>query len=508
MRNQWTLAAALILFTFGCGPGDLPVDGDDLDPGTSAQGLAGLRSGDPIPGRYVVVLENGADARAVGQEHARRAGGRLGHVYEHALKGYSIRLGESAARALARDPRVRYVEPDRVFEATVIQSPATWGLDRIDQRSLPLNQSYSYRDSGGGVNVYILDGGIRVTHSEFYPFRALESFTAINDGNGALDCDGHGTNVAATVGGVTWGVAKGAILHSVRVMQCGGAGYASDVIAGIDWVTFVQGYKAVANMSLGSNVPMQAVDDAVAGSIASGVTYVVSAGNANIDACNTSPARLPEAITVGATAAWDGRASFSNWGSCLDLFAPGVGITSAWHESDTAVTTYGGTSAAAPHVAGAAALYLSRLSLTAPAAQVRNELLNNSTPGKVLDAYPGSPNRLAYSVFVMPDPFLFMSNSVQVLSDRVVVTATFRNNSSSPATITGLSARGWTYGATVLGSSTCVTGNVLPAYSNCTVAVEGPRICGLVYSLGSMLSNAAKTTMGLPYGVPGPANCG
>jgi hypothetical protein len=276
------------------------------------------------------------------------------------------------------------------------QSPATWGLDRIDQANLPLNNTYNRNASGAGVTVYIIDSGIRTTHTEFGG-RAVSGYDAI-DGGPADDCNGHGTHVAGTVGGTFYGVAKKAKLVAVRVLGCTGGGTVSGGIAGVDWVTadHAAGAPAVANMSLttGANITL---DAAVRNSIADGVTYVLAAGNASADACNTTPARTAEALTVGATTSTDGRKSDSNWGTCLDLFAPGDNITSAWHSSDTATNAIGGTSMAAPHVAGVAALHL-QASPAATPATIAGWIVNSATTGKVINRGTGSPDRLLYSL--------------------------------------------------------------------------------------------------------------
>ncbi len=287
---------------------------------------------------------------------ARAHGGNLTHVYQHALKGFAARLSPVQAQALAADPRVAYVEPDQVVHAVATQSPATWGLDRIDQRDLPLNNTYNYNQTGQGVHAYIIDTGVRATHVEFTG-RMGNGADFVGDGQGTNDCHGHGTHVAGTTGGTTYGVAKQVTIHPVRVLNCQGSGTNSGVIAGVDWVTNNSPSPAVANMSLGGGVST-ALDNAVANSINSGVSYAIAAGNSNANACNFSPARVPAANTVGSTTSSDARSSFSNFGTCLDIFAPGSSITSAWNTSNTATNTISGTSMATPHVAGAIALYL------------------------------------------------------------------------------------------------------------------------------------------------------
>jgi subtilisin family serine protease len=361
----------------------------------------------PVASSYIVVFE--ADAvrsasEALSQRPlvaasagalARAHGGNITRVYQHALKGFSARLSADQAQALAADPSVAYVEPDGLVHAVATQSPATWGLDRIDQRDLPLNNTYTYNQTGQGVHAYIIDTGIRASHAEFTG-RMGNGADFVGDGNGTNDCHGHGTHVAGTAGGTTYGVAKQVTLHAVRVLNCSGSGTTSGVIAGVDWVTANSPSPAVANMSLGGGAST-ALDNAVANSINSGVSYAIAAGNSNANACNSSPARVASANTVGSTTSSDARSSFSNFGTCLDIFAPGSSITSAWSTSNTATNTISGTSMATPHVAGAIALYL-QTSPGASPATITGALVSNSTTGKVSNPGSGSPNRLLFSV--------------------------------------------------------------------------------------------------------------
>ena len=363
-----------------------------------------------IPGSYIVVLRDVSPAARMAVPAAQVAGELAGvhgaqvtFVYERAPRGFAARMTATAAEALSRDPQVLYVEQDSEVWASAVQPGATWGLDRVDQQDRPLDGEYRYDFDGDGVNAYIIDTGIRRTHADFEG-RAFDGFTSIDDGRGSNDCAGHGTHVSGTVGGATWGVAKRVALWAVRVLNCAGSGTNSGVIAGVDWVTANHVSPAVANMSLGGGAS-RALDDAVRASIAAGVTYVVAAGNNNRDACRYSPARVPEALTAGATTLGDARSSFSNWGTCLDLFAPGSSITSAWSSGDAATVVISGTSMASPHVAGAAVLYLDEHPGATPA-EVAAAIVAAATPDRVGNPRTGSPNRLLFTRFgdVPPPP--------------------------------------------------------------------------------------------------------
>jgi subtilisin family serine protease len=361
------------------------------------------RAKEPIPNRYIVVLEDwstggrGEASRAadVADEMRSIYGGKVERVFKHAISGFTAELDAREVEALMKDPRVKYVEEDGIVSIGTTQTNATWGLDRIDQRDLPLNGTYTYTPTGSGVRAYIIDTGILASHNEFGG-RVTSGFTSISDGNGTSDCNGHGTHVAGTTGGAVYGVAKSVTLVPVRVLNCQGSGTNSGVIAGVDWVTANHVKPAVANMSLGGSAS-SALDTAVNNSINAGVTYVVAAGNSNADACNYSPARVTNAVTVGSTTSSDARSSFSNFGSCLDIFAPGSSITAAWYTSNTATNTISGTSMASPHVAGVAALYLQDFPLASPST-VASAIINAATTGKVTSAGSGSPNRLLYSL--------------------------------------------------------------------------------------------------------------
>ena len=375
----------------------------------AAQGeILGASSPDAIADSYIVVYKDsavgttdaaGVDARTAGLAAAHQA--KVERKYTYALRGFAATMSEAQARRLAADPAVAYVEQNQRVWTAGTQSPTpSWGLDRINQRDLPLNNSYTYpTNTGSGVRAYIIDTGIRVTHSGFGG-RAVHGRDTVNNDNDASDCNGHGTHVAGTVGGTAYGVAKGVTLVAVRVLDCGGSGTLAGVAAGVDWVTGNNTGRAVANMSLGASGSNATLETAVRNSIADGVTYGIAAGNGDAlgnpqNACNYTPARVAEAITVGATQNNDAKASFSNFGTCLDIFAPGVGITSAWYTNDTATNTISGTSMATPHVVGAAALYLAANPSSTPQ-QVRDGLVNNSTPNKVTNPGTGSPNRLLF----------------------------------------------------------------------------------------------------------------
>ena len=353
-----------------------------------------------VPDSYVVVLkQDGSAVPGQARTLAARHGASVQRTYSHAVRGFAATMGARQARRMAADPAVAYVQPNVVHRASdTQQNPPSYGLDRIDQRNRPLSSSYTYSTTASNVHAYIVDTGIRTTHQDFAG-RAVSGFDAV-DGGAADDCNGHGTHVAGTVGGTSYGVAKGVRLVAVRVLNCQGSGTTAQVVAGIDWVTANAVKPAVANMSLGGGADT-ALDDAVGRSIASGVSYSVAAGNGlfgivALDACTQSPARVPAAITVSAVDSSDRKPSWPNRGTCVDVFAPGIGITSAWSTNDAATNTISGTSMAAPHAAGAAALYLATHP-SAGAAEVHSAIVSNATTGVVTNPGTGSPNRLLYT---------------------------------------------------------------------------------------------------------------
>ncbi|QIJ61824.1 S8 family peptidase [Streptomyces sp. JB150] len=348
-----------------------------------------------IKDSYIVTLKKGAGFKATssqGKNLIKEYGGSVKRTFGSALNGYAATLSAAEAKRLAADPAVAAVEQNQRVSIDATQTNAPWGLDRIDQASLPLSGTYTYPDTAGsGVTAYVIDTGVRITHSQISG-RAVNGYDAVDGDTTAQDGNGHGTHVATTIAGSTYGVAKKARIVAVRVLNNSGSGTTAGVIAGIDWVTRNHSGPSVANLSLGGGVS-STLDTAVRNSIASGVTYAVAAGNSNTNASSSSPARVTEAITVGATTSTDARASYSNYGSVLDIFAPGSSITAGWHTSDTATNTISGTSMATPHVAGAAAVYLANHTSATPA-QVASALTAGATTGKVTSPGTGSPNRL------------------------------------------------------------------------------------------------------------------
>jgi subtilisin family serine protease len=389
-----TPTAAILLAAAACAdpsrgptaPGAAPVAAKGA-PGE----VAGV-AGQPIAGQYIVVFRDDvADVDGKVKEKAARAKAKVKHAYKAALKGFAGELSDEAAAELRADPDVAYVEQDQVVTIDATQSNATWGIDRIDQRALPLSRTYTYASTGSGVRAYIIDTGILTAHNEFGG-RASNVYDGFG-GNGQ-DCNGHGTHVAGTVGGAAYGVAKAALLRGVRVFQCSGGSSNSTIIAGIDWVTRNHVKPAVANLSLGGGFS-QATNDAVTRLVNAGVFVAVAAGNSNANACNTSPASAPAVTTVAASTSADAKASYSNYGSCVDLYAPGSAITSAWYTSTSATNTISGTSMASPHVAGVGALYKAARG-EASQATIDSWLKTNATANVITGNVTGTPNRLLF----------------------------------------------------------------------------------------------------------------
>jgi subtilisin family serine protease len=389
-RRLLTLCSLSAILVPGLGASVASANPATTSPATTSP--APVRPGTKAP--FLVTYRDGVDPS--GEAAKLRGGGKVvGRVFSRALTGVLVELTEADAAALARDPRVVRVERDGPVRLSATQNGATWGLDRVDQRTGALDGRFTYPDgAGNGVRVYVVDTGVRTSHAEFVG-RTSAGMSFVNDGQGTNDCNGHGTHVAATAAGATYGIAKRATVVAVRVLDCTGAGTWSGVVAGLDWIAANNdGAPAVANLSLGGGASAT-VDAAIGRLLTAGVTVVVAAGNANTDACGFSPARVPAALTVAATQNGDARASYSNTGTCVDLFAPGTSITSAWSTSDTATATISGTSMASPHVAGAAAVVLGAEPALTPA-QVAGRVVAATTTGVVTGAGAGSPNRLLY----------------------------------------------------------------------------------------------------------------
>ena len=471
----------------------------------------------PIPGRYIVVFRNHvADADSESDRKVRRLGGRRHHSFSHAIKGFSASLTETAAEALRNDPDVDFVEQDQTVAAsTTTENSATWGLDRIDQADRPLDVQYHYNYDGTGVYAFVIDTGIRADHVEIAGrvasgFNSAQHSAGVIDPNDTSDCNGHGTHVSGTIGGTTYGVAKNVTLVPVRVLDCSGSGTNSGVIAGLDWMAASPLRPAVANMSLGGGFS-SALNLAVKNAVAAGVTVAVAAGNDNPDACKESPSSEPSAITVGATTSTDVRASFSNFGKCVDIFAPGLGITSSWGTSATALNTISGTSMATPHVTGVAALAVQANPSASPLA-VTAFLKNNATANRLAanSLGSGSPNLLVFSMApgVPAEPPLDTvavkslagkSQKVQGGNWKAQATITVRDVNTTKvvanATVSGTFAPG--------GPGTCLTNNK----GQCTITsgliagtvptsvftVDGIAALGLNYDAGQ--NAAAQVTI-------------
>ncbi|GAA4677683.1 S8 family peptidase [Phytohabitans rumicis] len=439
-----------------------------------------------VAGSYIVVFKNSSVTRdgvdKASRDLAARHAGTVARTYRAALRGFEIKASAKRAAQIAADPAVAYVEQNHTVRIQDTQNnPPSWGLDRIDQRNLPLSSSYTYPSTAPTVRAYIIDTGIRFSHNDFGG-RATSGFDAV-DGGAADDCNGHGTHVAGTVGGTSYGVAKGVQLVGVRVLDCSGGGTTAGVAAGVDWVTANAVKPAVANMSLGGGANTT-LDTAVRNSINSGVTYGIAAGNGNAlgvrqNACNYSPARVTEGITVGATQSNDAAASFSNFGTCVDILAPGVSITSAWYNSNTATNTISGTSMATPHVVGAAALVLAANPSWTPA-QVQTYLINNSTPNVATNIGTGTPNRLLYVVNTGTPPANDFSVSVSPTSGSVaagssITTTVGTATTAGSAQTVSLSASGLPTGATASFSPTSVTSG---GSSTLTIATTASVVSG------------------------------
>ncbi|TKV28841.1 serine protease [Arthrobacter sp. NamB2] len=451
------------------------------------------------PARYVVRYAPGTDVPAAARA-LRGKGIRVEREFSHAVRAAVVTLTPAAAADLAASAQVQAVEVDAVMEVTATQQPAPWGLDRIDQRTLPLSGSFTTATTGAGVTAYVVDSGVLGSHAEFGG-RVGTGWSAIADGRGAGDCNGHGTHVAGTIAGATYGVAKAATVVPVRVFGCTGSGYTSDVIAGLDWVAghHAAGTPAVVNLSLGG-AASSTVDAALQGVINDGVTAVVAAGNSAADACSTSPARLAAALTVAASDSSDRQASFSNFGSCVDLYAPGASVLSASYTSDTSTATMSGTSMAAPHAAGAAALLLGQQPSMAPA-QVTATLNGTATTGVVMAAGTGTPNRLLYTGSPAPAPA--PAPVAKAPTAPTTVSATAEVSAAALSWVKGSDGGSALTGQTItVHSGTQVISNVTVAASATTARITG-LTAGKAYaftvtatnSIGSSPASARSNTI-------------
>ena len=399
---------------------------------TAQQEIASVRfsAPKPIENRYIVTLSKDVtDTQAQAESVMRGMGGRIHQQFKNGFRGFSATIPASQVERVRKQPNVLAVEPDQwvqLSQTVSVEQQATWGLDRIDQADRPLDSQYTYKQTGAGVTVFMVDTGIRADHTEFGA-RVLPGFSVVTDGNGTTDCNGHGTHVAGIVGGRTWGVAKEVKLVPVRVMDCAGAGSISGVIAGLDWAANSSLRPAVLNLSLGGGTSA-ALNAAVAAAVTKGLVVVVAAGNGPGDACANSPASEPTAIAVGATTSTDTKASYSNYGACVDIFAPGSSITSAWHTSTTASTTLSGTSMASPAVAGVAAFALQAHPGATPAA-VAKYLVDTASTNKLSSLEAGSPNKLVFSM---------AGGAPGVITSKTVAVASLSYSTNAPARPIGL----------------------------------------------------------------------
>lgn len=503
-RSHWRLglatAAAIAAVSFGTPAVATPGEGQILHAGGTTA----------VADSYIVVLKDiavtPADVASKTRGLASRYGGSVARTYQHALRGFEARLSAKAAKRLAADPSVRYVEQNHTVRVASTQnSPSSWGLDRIDQRSLPLNNGYTYYRTSG-IRAYVIDTGIRLSHVDFGG-RAVSGFDAI-DGGTAEDCNGHGTHVAGTIGGATYGVAKGVTLVAVRVLDCAGDGTWAQIISGVDWVTgdHQSGEPAVANMSLAGDFD-QAVNDAVAASIADGITYGVAAANFSDDACQYSPASTPDAITVGATTSTDEMADYSSYGTCVDIFAPGTSITSAYYTGDTASYTASGTSMATPHVVGAAALVLAAHPSYTPQ-QVRDTLVNDATTGVLTGLGDGSPDKLLYVGGIL-SPTQDFSVAVSPTNRAVDLGGSLTATVSTTTTVGGpqqvrLTASGLPMGATASFSPSSLSSGASSTLTIDTTGTTTPGVYHLtITGAGSVTTQIASYTLT----VLGPPGC-
>ncbi|QYO65844.1 S8 family serine peptidase [Leptolyngbya sp. 7M] len=396
MRKIWIFASLVLVTTYCLLSAPIHTEGKSSKL---------IKTENAIPGRYIVVLDDkarnslitsfGVEAEVYGL--VGFYGGTVDKIYSHSLKGFAVEMSPEAASALSSDPRVLFVEEDaEIWPSVTAQSSPDWGLDRIDQANLPLNSAYVYGSNGAGVNVYVIDSGINPYHADFGG-RATAVFDALNDGQNGIDCRGHGTHVAGIIGSSTYGVAKGANIYGLRVLPCSGSGQVSDLLAAVEWVNQNRIQPAVVNISMNLSGVSVAMTNSITNSINTGITYAVSAGNFNANACDYSPANISAALVAGATTSTDNRAGYSNFGPCIDVWAPGNGITSLDYLTNNGTRVMSGTSMASPMVAGVAALYLQNNPSASPAT-VQNVIKNSSTPNVVTNIDgTSSTNRMLYT---------------------------------------------------------------------------------------------------------------
>ena len=454
---------------------------------------------------YIVTLKTSANTVAEARDYEGARGVvRNTFTYSGKFKGMTVRANSFELARLRMDPNVLSIEKDAVVTAQVTQPNPTWGIDRIDQADLPLDNSYSYTTSGSGVKVFVVDTGVLATHAQLAG-RVDPGFTVINDGRGTSDGNGHGTHVSGTIAGTTYGVAKSARIVPVRVLDSTGAGSTSGVISGLNWVStqISQGVtRAVVNMSLGGGFSA-AMNAAVEALVTKGVTVVVAAGNSTADACLSSPSSAPNVLTIGATDNTDNFASYSNFGNCVDLLAPGTGITSAWNTSTTAIATISGTSMATPHVVGAAALLL-EASYRTPA-QISSALKGSAIPGTISSVPAATPNSFLYSGPANPVIIPAISPATQVITGtvgRALATPALTSTNFASAVTYSVASGSLPAGLALNATTGSVSGTPLSVQAATTVVIRGSANAGAQTATTSMTIGFVAAPVGVVPGTP------